>query len=117
MLYQDDSEMLFPVRVVPLLSGVRGDSWKHLVDRVRVQPETSPDVLAIALLMIRLSACMSCTADSYRAMHGCTRCALQTVARFKGADHDLVKRWQAARSEVLAYLNHGGTPQDSPIEL
>ncbi len=109
MLYQDDTEMLFPVRIIPSLGGLRGDVWQQLVNSVSEMPETSPDVLAFGLMMIRLNACMSCSADSYRAMHGCTRCALQAVGRFKGADHDLVLRWQAARKEILAYL--GGIEQ------
>ncbi len=115
MLYQDDTDMLFPVRVIPSLGSLRGDGWQDLVEHVRTQPETSPDVLAFGLMMIRLNACMSCTADSYRAMHGCTRCALQAIARFKGADRDLVLRWQAARNEVVAYLNEDRPPQDNAI--
>ncbi len=115
MLYQDDTDMLFPVRVIPSLGNLRGDGWQHLVAHVRAQPETAPDVLAFGLMMIRLNACLSCTADSYRAMQGCTHCALHTVRRFKGADHDLVMRWQDARREVLAYLNDRSFQPDDPI--
>ncbi len=110
VLYQADTDMLFPVRVIPSLSGLRGDSWQRLVERVREQPETAPDVLAFSLMMIRLNACINCAADSYRAMQGCTHCALHTVARFKGDDHELVARWQAARQEILDYLNRGKLP-------
>ncbi len=114
MLYQDDTEMLFPVRVISSLGGLRGDGWQKLVEQVGTQPETAPDVLAFGLMMIRLNACLSCASDSYRAMHGCTRCALQVIGRFKGEDQDLVQRWKGARAEILAYLNNGEPPQDSP---
>ncbi len=110
MLYQPDAEMLFPARVIPSLRALRGENWCHLVDQVATQPETAPDVLAFSLMMIRLNNCMTCHADSYRAMRGCTLCAQQMITRFKGTDDDLISRWQAARADIVAYLNTGAIP-------
>jgi hypothetical protein len=102
--------MLFPVRVIPTLRQLRGDDWKLLVDEVSGQPETAPDVLAFGLMMIRLGACLTCHSDSYRAMRGCTLCALQTISRYKGTDQQLVELWQAARADIGAYLRTGCLP-------
>ncbi len=111
MLYQSDAEMIFPARVIPALRDLRGNDWRLLVERVSSQPEDAPDVLAFSLMMIRLAACMSCHSDSYRAMRGCTQCAQQTVARFKGSDAELIERWNSARADILTFLSTGAVPQ------
>jgi hypothetical protein len=112
VLYQTDAEMLFPSRVIPSLSDLRGNDWKSFVEQVSAQPESDPDVLAFGLMMIRLGGCMTCTSDSYRALRGCTQCAQHIVARFKGSDLDLIERWQAARCEIVEYLQSGLVPED-----
>jgi len=112
MLYQNDAEMLFPARVIPLLRDLRGSDWKQLIDQISVQPESEPDVLAFGLFMIRLNGCMTCTSDSFRALRGCTQCAQHVVSRFKGSDNDLIERWQVARDEIVIYLDTGLIPQD-----
>src|SRR5690349_3605354 len=96
--------MLFPARVIPLLRDLRGTEWKRLVDQVSAQPESDPDVLAFGLMMIKLNGCITCNSDSYRALRGCTHCAQNAVARFRGTDDELIERWKEARSEVMAYL-------------
>lgn len=111
MLYQQDAEMLFPPRVIPTLRHLRGHEWQQLIEQICPQPENAPDVLAFALMMIRLNACMTCHSDSFRAMRGCTACAQQIVARFKGSDRELIERWQAARGDIAAYFTTGDAPQ------
>ncbi len=108
-MYQKDAEVLFPTRVLASLQPLRGEKWQKLVAHVTSCPEHHPDLLGFSLMMIRLSGCMTCHADSYRAMRGCTLCATQTIRRFKGSDDDLVQRWQAARDDVRAWLqvHHG----------
>lgn len=110
MLYQSDAEMLFPARVIPSLRALRGEDWCHFIDRVASLPEQTPDVLAFLLMMIRLNSCMTCHADSYRAMKGCTLCAQQMISRFRGTDQDLIARWEAARADILAYFKSGDSP-------
>jgi hypothetical protein len=78
---------------------------------VMQQPENHPDVLAFSLLMIRLDGCLTCQADSYRAMRGCTACAQQTIVRFKGTDDDLQHMWEIARAEITRWLETGIPPQ------
>ena len=98
-----DSEILFPARCIPELRNVRpGDTWRNLIDRLASLPETHEDVLAFSLMMIRLSNCLTCDLDSYRASLGCCQCARRTIQSFKGNDSALVARMEEARSELHA---------------
>lgn len=103
-MYHEDTEMLFPMRVVGALSDLRGVTWNRLVERIVGLEEDDPDALAFGLMMIRLSGCLTCQADSFRALRGCTLCARQAVMRYRGADKLLVRQFEISRKEVLAYL-------------
>ena len=103
-MYQSDTEILFPMRVAPNLVELRGKSWKHLVSDVLGEPEASLDQLAFNLLLIRLSGCLTCHTDSYRAMRGCTICATQVIKRFKGEDKDLVSYFDRAKGDIQRYI-------------
>ncbi len=106
-MYQSDTEMLFPSRVIPALRDLRGKTWRELVDRMCEEEEGSADNLAFCLMMIRLDGCLTCHSDSYRALRGCTLCAQQAVARFKGSDADLLRQFKQARTDVVQYLRCG----------
>jgi hypothetical protein len=93
-----------------MLRDLRGPDWNELVDRVIAAGESHPDTLAFGLMMIRLDGCMTCHADSYRAMRGCSICARQAVARFKGTDRDLITLWRQARVEIDLWLETGIAP-------
>ena len=109
-MYQNDAEVLFPERVIIRLRDLRGEPWQRLVDHVLGYPEDHPDLLAFSLMMIRLSGCLTCHADSYRALRGCSQCAHQAVNRFKGTDEDLIAMWEQARAEVTHWLRTGEAP-------
>ncbi|MBN1562749.1 MAG: hypothetical protein JXA10_02845 [Anaerolineae bacterium] len=109
-MYQKDAEVLFPTRVIESLHPLRGPKWQQLVEHVLTLPENNPDVLAFNLVMIRLNGCLSCQADSFRAMRGCTICARQSLIRFKGSDDNLVDMWETARSEILRWQRTGEPP-------
>lgn len=109
-MYQSDAEVLFPARVVKTLPFLRGEQWRQLVESVSLCPEHDPDLLGFSLLMIRLTGCLTCHPDSYRAMRGCTACAQQSVMRFKGCDEDLIGLWQTARAEILRWQQTGERP-------
>jgi hypothetical protein len=102
--------MLFPPRVIPFLADLRGPEWQQLVRYVMSQPQDHPETLGFMLMMIRLDGCMTCHADSYRAMRGCTLCAQQSVARFKGSDHDLIVLWQQACRDIHLWQTDGTVP-------
>ena len=99
-MYNEDTDVLFPPRVIPHLQALRGEAWRELINKVMNQPPTSVERLAFVLMMIRLNACMTCHADSFRAMRGCTQCAIQTVRRFRGSDEELLHQYQEAYLEV-----------------
>jgi hypothetical protein len=109
-VYQKDAEVLFPTRVIVSLRYLRSSRWQALVEHVISQSESTPDALAFSLMMIRLNGCLTCRADNYRAMRGCTLCAHQTVTRFRGADSDLICLWEVARAEILTWFATGEPP-------
>jgi hypothetical protein len=103
-----DSEILFPTRCISQLANLRGSDWLELVEYVASLSETDEDSLAFSLMMIRFSSCLSCDLDSYRASLGCSTCAKRTVAGFKGSDKVLLRKFEQARQEVVAYLDATG---------
>jgi hypothetical protein len=104
-MYNPDTDLLFPGRVIPTLRDQRGETWQRLVAHASDAEPESVEYLAFILMMARLDGCVSCNADSYRAMHGCTACARQTLKRFRGSDDDLAGLYRAARSDVETYLS------------
>jgi hypothetical protein len=108
-MYHEDAEMLFPMRVVPSLGDLRGVPWKHLVARIAELDEDDSDALAFGLMMIRLSGCLNCQADSFRALRGCTACARQAILRYRGTDQELQRLFEKSRKEIQIYLD--GNPK------
>ncbi len=102
--YRSDTEILFPMRVAPHLRELRGPIWKDLVERAIQAPEASPEQLAFSLLLIRMNGCLTCHTDCYRAVRGCTVCAIQSVRRFRGPDVELMHMFDQAKDDVLAHL-------------
>jgi hypothetical protein len=110
MLFQNDAEILFPARVIPLLRNLRGLEWQQLIDTVLDQGPGSIEQQAFTLMMIRLDGCLTCHADSYRAMRGCTLCAQQTITRFKGSDRELIYAYEQALADMQAWHDTGEVP-------
>jgi len=109
-MYQSDAEMLFPARVIALLRSLRGQEWQQLVDDILAKPHGSVEEQAFSLMMIRLDGCLTCHADSYRAMRGCTLCAQQSIARFKGSDSELIAIYEDAKADILRWHQTGDVP-------
>jgi hypothetical protein len=107
-LIYPQTEILFPHRSISALKGVRGGLWQALVDRVAVLPETHEDSLAFSLMMIRLCDCVNCDLGSYKASLGCSTCARRTISAIKGSDTILMRHFEKAKEEVLAYLESIG---------
>ena len=103
-MYNSDTELLFPARVITSLGELRAERWHELVERAGAQEASFLDQQAFVLMMVRLGGCVGCNADSYRAMRGCTACARQTIRRFKGADQDLIDLFRQSARELEAYL-------------
>lgn len=103
-MYNDDTEILFPSRVIPSLHGMHGSAWDELINQVIASGETSQDHIAFVLMMVKLGGCVSCNADSFRAMKGCTQCARQTIKRYRGDDQELLHHYEEALAETRQYL-------------
>lgn len=99
-----DNDILFPPETIPHIRNSRGDKWRKLIDKVSYLPEDQLESLAFSLAMIRLNGCMACETDSYRAMRGCTPCALQVLRRHKGPDSELLEMYDVALEDMRAYL-------------
>jgi hypothetical protein len=115
-----NNELLFPHHVIPALRKLRGQQWRTLVEQVMKLPENHEESLAFMLMMIRLNGCMACETDSYRAMRGCSACAIQTLRRYKGEDDELVDMFRQALADVRKFSEHnpavGVTRTASSIE-
>ncbi len=88
-----DTEVLFPLRVIPHLLDLRGDGWHGLVESVLSYSDTSLEKVAFVLMMVRLGGCITCNSNSFRAMRGCTDCAQRTIRRYREDDEDLKKMY------------------------
>jgi hypothetical protein len=102
------TEILFPHRSISALKGLKGSRWRELVERVAALPETHEDSLAFSLMMIKLCDCVNCDLGSYKASLGCSTCARRTISAIKGPDTILMRHFEKAKEEVLAYLESIG---------
>jgi hypothetical protein len=105
-----DSEILFPSRCIPQLRDLRTGEWARLIDHLISVPDQHEDVLGFSLMLIRLSSCLTCDLDSYRASLGCCTCARRTVSGFKGTDAELIQLFEDTREEVREYLDENDLP-------
>ena len=103
-MYNNDTELLFPSRVIKELAGLRDQEWEELVSRVKDLEEDSVDHLAFVLMMSKLDGCMTCNADSFRAMRGCTQCAILNVRRYRGTKKQFDQLYVKARKEITKLM-------------
>jgi hypothetical protein len=99
-----DTEILFPLRLIPSLVQQRKESWRNLVEKLSTVEVNPVDQAAFVLMMVRLAGCVACNADSFRAMRGCTVCSRQTIRRFRGSDEDLINLFQQAKREIVNFM-------------
>ncbi len=103
-MYNSDTELLFPLRVIPTLESARGETWRDLIKRLSAPEADVVDRLAFVMLMVKYGGCMACTIDSFRAMRGCTQCARQTVRRLRGSDQEIIEQFLHMRADVEAMM-------------
>lgn len=104
IMYNDDTEILFPSRIIPSLKGMHGKNWDDLINKVITGGQESQEHIAFVLMMVKIGGCASCNADSFRAMKGCTQCAKQTIRRFRGDDQELHQSYQEALEETQVFF-------------
>jgi hypothetical protein len=103
-MYNCDTEVIFPARIIPDMEDVRGDAWQELVAQVNRTSHLNEDRAAFVLTMARLCGCASCQADSFQALRGCSLCAQRTLRRYAGNDDSLVERYRLAKVEVHKFI-------------
>jgi hypothetical protein len=103
-MFNSDTELLFPMRVIPSLGDLRGQEWQDLIRDLSVEDAPMNDKIAFTALIVRLAGCTGCNADSFRAMRGCTQCSRLIIKRYKGNDADLLHYFQECQKEVSAFL-------------
>jgi len=108
-MYNPDTELLLPLRVLPQLKTLRNQEWADLVERIQSGDCAKAEKYAFVLMMVRMGGCVSCNSDSFRAMRGCTTCAKQTVKRFRGSDADLIEQFRQVQKEVEQHLKKAGS--------
>ena len=103
-MYNEDTELLFPLRVAPTLRDLHSAGWRKVVDKaIKADPE-SPEAVSFVLAMARIDGCHTCNSDSFRAMKGCTLCAQDAVRRYRGGEKALLKVVDKARVDVAKGL-------------
>ncbi len=109
-MFNPDTELFFPMRVIPLLGTIRGEEWRGLIGKV-TQPDASEvEPAAISLMLVRLCGCVNCNVDSFRAMRGCTECARLTLRRIKSPDSELLQLYENTKNEVTLFLEKREKP-------
>jgi hypothetical protein len=103
-MYNEDTELIFPIRVAPALRTLHAAAWKKAVDQaIKAEPD-SPVAISFVLAMARIDGCHNCHADSFRAMKGCTVCAQDAVRRYRGGEKGLLKQVEKAKGDVEKWL-------------
>lgn len=103
-MYNPDTDLLFPPRILPVLRDLRDSPWQELVTSVIAAGPASLDQIAFVLMMARMNNCATCNSDSYRAMNGCTICAKQSLNRFHESDQTLIEIFNTVRGDVEKYM-------------
>ncbi len=104
-MYNEDTELIFPIRVAPSLRTLHGAGWRKAVDQASKAAPDSPAAVSFVLAMARIDGCHTCHADSFRAMKGCTLCAQDSVRRYRGGEKGLLKVVEKAKGDVEKWLS------------
>ncbi|MEX1247693.1 MAG: hypothetical protein WEA61_04375 [Anaerolineales bacterium] len=99
-MYNEDTEIIFPLRVTPALRDLHGPAWRKAVDKAAKAAPDSIEAISFVLAMARVNGCHNCNADSFRAMKGCTLCAQDAVRRYRGGERMLLKGVERAHADV-----------------
>ncbi len=51
-MYNSDTELLFPMRIIPALGTMRSEEWQQLIAELSANPAEKTDHLAFVLMMV-----------------------------------------------------------------
>lgn len=103
-MLNSDTEILFPIHLIPALRDLRGEKWAQLIDQLSSPGVDEADLVAFSLMMVKLGSCNACNADSFRAMRGCRHCAILTIRRYRFPDEELIELFNVTKQDVGEYL-------------
>ncbi|MEN6299538.1 MAG: hypothetical protein ABFD51_06455 [Anaerolineaceae bacterium] len=103
-LFQSSTEFLFPQRLIPELSDLRGEEWRKLIEKITKAELKSLERIGFELFVVRLNNCIPCHMDTYRSLHGCLRCARQTISHYRGDDQELMNLFEKACTDIELYI-------------
>ncbi len=101
-----DTDLIFPLRVLPLIADSHDTEWKKLAKLACADGSDALDKLGLVLTMVKLAGCVSCNSDSFRAIRGCSQCAAQTIRRQRAGNGELMQLFLQNRKEVESYLEN-----------
>ena len=104
-MFNSDTELLFPIRVIASLADLRGQDWQRLIDHLADENTEMSEKIALTELVVKLAGCAGCNTDSFRAMKGCTQCSRLILKRYKGSDADLIRNYRECHKEVKNFLH------------
>jgi hypothetical protein len=103
-MYNPETEILFPARLIPDLRDARGEEWQQFIGDIPASPERAGLEAGVVLFVVKQGGCMGCNADSFRAMRGCRLCSQQTIKRFKGSDQAVIEQVLSGTAEIENWL-------------
>jgi hypothetical protein len=104
-MFNSDTELFFPIRVIPTLAKIRGPEWDALIEKATRPDASDVEKIAFSELVVKLAGCQGCDADSFRAMRGCTQCARLVMKRYKGSDAELTEQYEQCTKDVEEFLH------------
>jgi len=99
-----DTELVFPIRVLPHLKHLRSEIWESITEKVIERPNDLSNQMAFTLMMTKIAGCLTCDSDSFRAIRGCTLCTQQALKRYRGSDKELEILLNKSQEKVKKYL-------------
>lgn len=99
-MYNEDTELLYPLRVTPAIRDLHGAEWRRAAEKAYKSGPDGQEAVVFVLAMARVNGCHNCNADSFRAMKGCTECSQDNVRRFRGGEKGLLKQIDKAAKDL-----------------
>jgi hypothetical protein len=103
VMLNPDTELIFPIRILPKLINLRGEIWEKNITEV-LETNDLVSQVGMIVLMIKVAGCITCNADSYRAIRGCTLCSQQAIKRYKGTDKELSQIFRKSCTKVKKFI-------------